>query len=1064
MKIHEYNEMMAYLTRPAVNRVGFQRGSVALEIGSDTTIGGLTKKERIAQGLEKSRVSTKVDIYTKIVNDHNKAIQEALDAKDASKMPKPFAQTLREKGLKDGTYHALANLKKQIPKALDVSLSRFDLATKVINDYNFELKFMKKEDVLKKANFTPKEIKVLSVKTARMGPGQGARYNPRLPVADKAQDKVRKAFEEFFGQYGNPKYAETAYNDFYNPRELLAKATGLDVGTVSKVNLKSVDPKAYEVYKRLGNADIQKILDTDMVKDFIGSSLGDLKKYVNEDIAKGKKPFQEYQAERTREIIGKELDPKNIKAWINQLKTGAGIHTGHSIRQRLLDPRIAGPQIKKETLKTLYFLDKAINVGGTKYGMSLPTSRHVMAENELLKIHDDRMKLMEQVEGDNFRVIPGKEDEFAKLQAKGTKIAREFSYADELFGVPYGTGAGTQQQVRGTVNFQVFQPDEKGIYKPENTRLVGGDEFKSAAGLSDDPMAREAFADIKKTTANRKRFMDIVWKQLEPRLKDKKDLLRTAEALGCTIEGAAEGGRIGFALGSGGLKNCIKSKFNADPQAVINKVGQEMPKFRSFIKEAFKKAGTPLKWAGNTFNVALGPTGVIGLNYLLGVDPTETSGRIGLEAEAALAPTLVKGATSVTDKIKTPLLRKIAERATLAGMSPAMALRAARIASPIGLLSLAGEGLYHAGKKEMAKREQMSPEELDAYMLEKQSRGWSKMRENQNQGGRVGFGDGTSLPPVYDSRITGSNPTNKELFSQFFINYIMDQNEKGYMSEKDIENLISGKDKKGINSIFLEYKKINPEKLTELSFGVKPFGEEKGIGLKVTKGFNEGGRINFNGGSKPKSPGRRAFLKGITALAALPVVGKFFKIGKVLEAGQYTGPAIDKVKGMPEWFPSLVKKLYNEGEDVTKQMSFKDRQIVKRGELEGGDKVDMYYDLDTGNVNIDVTPKKGGYETTSGAYNKEYSLEYTKGQADEMTKGKKPPDEFGVAEIEGTMDQQAMDVDWQGKITDVDDAMSDLTELEAFAKNKTTTQIHKKKGTKPKDVFPDYDYNPLDDY
>ena len=74
-----------------------------------------------------------------------------------------------------------------------------------------------------------------------------------------------------------------------------------------------------------------------------------------------------------------------------------------------------------------------------------------------------------------------------------------------------------------------------------------------------------------------------------------------------------------------------------------------------------------------------------------------------------------------------------------------------------------------------------------------------------------------------------------------------------------------------------------------------------------------------------------------------------------------------------------------------------------------------------------------------------------------MTKGKKPPDEFGVAEIEGKADPQAMDVDWEGRITDVDDAMSDLTELEAFAKNKTTKQIHKKKGTKKKDVFPDYD-------
>ena len=54
-----------------------------------------------------------------------------------------------------------------------------------------------------------------------------------------------------------------------------------------------------------------------------------------------------------------------------------------------------------------------------------------------------------------------------------------------------------------------------------------------------------------------------------------------------------------------------------------------------------------------------------------------------------------------------------------------------------------------------------------------------------------------------------------------------------------------------------------------------------------------------------------------------------------------------------------------------------------------------------------------------------------------------------------------IELDWDE--ANVDDAMSDLTELEAFAKNKTTTQIHKKKGTKPKDVFPDYDPpDPLD--
>ena len=125
---------------------------------------------------------------------------------------------------------------------------------------------------------------------------------------------------------------------------------------------------------------------------------------------------------------------------------------------------------------------------------------------------------------------------------------------------------------------------------------------------------------------------------------------------------------------------------------------------RKLLSKGFKGLG-----------VALGPTGLIGLNYALGVDPKDTVDRIGLEAETALAPSLVKGATSVTDKIKTPMLRKIAERASLAGLSPAMALRIARVASPIGLASLAGEGLYQAGKYAIDRRKElqsMSPEQL----------------------------------------------------------------------------------------------------------------------------------------------------------------------------------------------------------------------------------------------------------------------------------------------------------------------------------------------------------------
>ena len=203
----------------------------------------------------------------------------------------------------------------------------------------------------------------------------------------------------------------------------------------------------------------------------------------------------------------------------------------------------------------------------------------------------------------------------------------------------------------------------------------------------------------------------------------------------------------------------------------------------------------------------------------------------------------------------------------------------------------------------------------------------------------------------------------------------------------------------------------------------------------VVDKYNQGGRVGFDEGSKPKSPGRRAFIKGITALAAVPLVGRFFKLGKVLErASTYTGPAIEKIKGMPEWFPGLVKKLWNEGDDVTKQVAYGERQVVKRGTLEGGDDVDLIYQVDTGDVSINVTPKKGTHETGSGAYNKEYSLDYKKGIGDETTKGT-PPDEFGVTEARPYQTGKN-DVDLDFADVDVDDAISDLIELENFAKKK----------------------------
>ena len=126
---------------------------------------------------------------------------------------------------------------------------------------------------------------------------------------------------------------------------------------------------------------------------------------------------------------------------------------------------------------------------------------------------------------------------------------------------------------------------------------------------------------------------------------------------------------------------------------------------------------------GKGVNVGLGPTGILALNSYLGVDPTESVDRAALGLEAALAKPLVQGATSVTDQIKNPMLRKIAERATLAGMSPALAMKVARVANPVGLATLAGEAIYNVGKlgyEDQQRFDALSPEEKDAERAEQE--------------------------------------------------------------------------------------------------------------------------------------------------------------------------------------------------------------------------------------------------------------------------------------------------------------------------------------------------------
>jgi len=190
-------------------------------------------------------------------------------------------------------------------------------------------------------------------------------------------------------------------------------------------------------------------------------------------------------------IISEKLDPFRIKGDIVAIKKGLKIDTHHSIKKALLNPDIPGIHFKAETLETLYPVKDALNRG--KAG-GFANSVMNIAETELEKIAKARNALIDET----GRIIKGKEDEFARLQAKGTKIVRNYSKAQELFKVPYkasgapGKASGVKN-VKGLLNFEVFTPGDDGVLKG---KLIGGHRKKSYAGqILGDPLAVKPFAE-----------------------------------------------------------------------------------------------------------------------------------------------------------------------------------------------------------------------------------------------------------------------------------------------------------------------------------------------------------------------------------------------------------------------------------------------------------------------------------------------------------------------------------------------------------------------------------------
>jgi hypothetical protein len=202
----------------------------------------------------------------------------------------------------------------------------------------------------------------------------------------------------------------------------------------------------------------------------------------------------------------------------------------------------------------------------------------------------------------------------------------------------------------------------------------------------------------------------------------------------------------------------------------------------------------------------------------------------------------------------------------------------------------------------------------------------------------------------------------------------------------------------------------------------------------------EGGRIGYAAGGF--NAARRAFLKMMAGITGAGIAGgtgllKFGKAAKVVPKVTET-IVQSNAAGMPAWFPSLVKRVIKEGEDITGKAGAMERQTVHRSKLpESGTPIEVTQDLTTGDTIVDIGVGKHGF--SAGHLGQPIRLELKKGEWIEGAKGKKgikTKDEFTIEEAEFTGGHPENIKFEESTLNKYGEQGSDLTEVEGYARVK----------------------------
>jgi len=644
-------KVVDYLDEKELAEKGFDPNRLLSEMTDEEKVNyfqDLTKKQKIAAGIEKKRMSTKIDQYRDAMLDYEKLLYEARVKKDATIIPKSLKSFLESKGLKEGTYgnlRAFNLIPAQIPLPFK---ARNTLANDIIRDYNDQLKFKELNKILKDAKFTDKEIKAVQA--------------GRLNKADKAGDKARKAYDFIFN---NPKTANAEVSQLFNPRALIANLTGLTGETISKkFSVQAYDPEGYDLYTKLGNPKVQSA---------VRNRQGPMSLITFKNLNKTDPLGSQAKATALRK---ERLDKATTLAG----EGVADINAAQKDVVKLLNDHYKkNPEELLSNTKLRNLLDLTLEDG------------EIVKKNKYVT-DDDFKKLIQDKKG-LFTMDHVDEVQFEKLST-------EFPIFKQL--ATYNTNSGLIKSMKAYMSKNQNSKDPA-----VQNKIKKQVEFLEDLKLRvDTPTGRVGSKEVLAAVDRKAGVLPNFLAQLR--------------ALNIKLPAKAKAAVLGIGGGLGAT-----TLATAGPLEETGSTAMDTAKTVAAGTAGAATLGTKTgrKAAGKFAAGAFGPLGLLALNTGLGVDPTSSIDRLGLGLEATFLKDAVKGTIGATKGMKNRALQKGIQRILNAGMSVPTALKVARYASPLGIASLAGEGLYQVGKlgyEDQQRFNALSPEEQAAERAEQE--------------------------------------------------------------------------------------------------------------------------------------------------------------------------------------------------------------------------------------------------------------------------------------------------------------------------------------------------------